>query len=143
MKKVFLSLALIACIVSLGFAQTEQPTTIVNAGQLSMAMIEEFSNVVTGNSAMGEPIVAGNKTIIPLFEIQAGFGGGGGGPGMMMGAGSGGGVDILPFSVIIITDDEVQVIPVTNRVSFFEELINALPKLVPMVMEYVIPMISQ
>ncbi len=143
MKKMFLSLFILACFIGMGFAQTEQPMTIVNAGQLSMAMIEEFTSSMTADSAMGTPIVAGNKTIIPLFEIQAGFGGGGGGPGMMMGAGTGGGVDILPYSVIIISDEGVQVVPVTNRVTFFEQLLNALPKLVPMVMEYVMPMISQ
>ncbi|MFW6249267.1 MAG: spore germination protein GerW family protein [Bacteroidota bacterium] len=91
---------------------------------------------LTADKAVGTPIQSDNKTIIPLFEANFGFGGGLGGPDAVYGGGAGGGMDLLPYSVIIISETGVQVIPVTNKVPFLKQLVDVLPQLIPIIMQY-------
>ena len=91
---------------------------------------------LSADKAIGTPLQVGDKTIIPLFEANLGFGGGLGGPGEVYGGGAGGGMDLLPYSVIIISSDGFQVIPVSNRVPILHQLVDVLPKLLPIIMQY-------
>jgi len=59
-----------------------------------------------------------------------------GGPETVYGGGAGGGMDLLPYSVIIISKEGVQIVPVTNRVPFLKQLVEVLPQLLPIIMQY-------
>src|SRR6056297_3226374 len=93
-------------------------------------------DALTADKAIGTPIQVDDKTIIPLFEANFGFGGGLGGPETVYGGGAGGGMDLLPYSVIIISNEGFQVIPVSNRVPILHQLVDVLPRLLPIIMQY-------
>src|SRR6056297_3011059 len=93
-------------------------------------------DALTADKAIGTPIQVDNKTIIPLFEANFGFGGGLGGPGEVYGGGAGGGMELLPYSVVIISEEGFHVIPVSNRVPILKQLVDILPQLLPILIEY-------
>ncbi len=100
------------------------------------ALVSMPIDALTADKAIGTPIQVDDKTIIPLFEANFGFGGGLGGPETVYGGGAGGGMDLLPYSVIIISKEGVQIVPVTNRVPFLKQLVEVLPQLLPIIMQY-------
>ncbi len=100
------------------------------------ALISMPMESLTADKAVGTPIQVDDKIIIPLFEANFGFGGGLGGPETVYGGGAGGGMELLPYSVIIISDEGFQVIPVTNRVPLLKQLVEVLPQLLPIIMQY-------
>ena len=109
-------------------------------GQDISATVEELVRMpiegLTADKAIGTPIQLDNKTIIPLFEANFGFGGGLGGPGEVYGGGAGGGMELLPYSVVIISEEGFHVIPVSNRVPILKQLVDILPQLLPILIEY-------
>lgn len=129
MKKI--SVLLVGILILSSFAFAAQDVKDLTIGMLSEALSSLKADV-----AIGSPITVGNKTLIPLFKAQTGFGGGGGGPnGVVYGSGVGGGLDFVPFAVIVVTENDVVVIPILNEKPFFEQLVDALPKLLPIVMQ--------
>lgn len=104
------------------------------------ATVEELVRMpieaLSADKAIGTPIQLQNKTIIPLFEANFGFGGGLGGPETVYGGGAGGGMELLPYSVIIISEKGVEVVPVTNKIPFLQQLVDVLPQLMPIIMEF-------
>jgi uncharacterized spore protein YtfJ len=122
MKKV--TIIVLLCLVPLMFFATEISESFTK-------MFEESIGALTADMAIGTPIVAGNKVIVPLFEAGMGFGGGLGGPGVAYGGGVGGGIELLPYSVLIISEQGVEVVPITNKVSFLQQLVSVLPELLP------------
>lgn len=86
-----------------------------------------FTQSATAKSVFGEPVTAGNKTILPVAKVAYGFGGGFGRPKkkdhMMappsdnptdqkpMGAGGGGGLRITPTGVYEITPTATRFVP--------------------------------
>ena len=82
----------------------------------TMAKIREM---VDANSVVGEPIIAGDVTIVPISKISIGFGGGGSdfttkndAKQENFGGGVGAGVKVTPIAFIIIKDDNVRMLPV-------------------------------
>ncbi len=87
--------------------------------------IEDIRDKASVNTVFGEPVAAGDKTIIPIASIKYGFGFGYGegptedeGEGETephgQGGGVGGGVAAHPVAVLEITDEGVVVKPVTD-----------------------------
>jgi sporulation protein YtfJ len=82
--------------------------------------IEKIKNMVSVNSVVGEPIVAGDVTIIPVSRVSIGFGGGGSdfvnkhnnGGENPFGGGVGAGVKVSPVAFLIVKDGTVRVLPV-------------------------------
>ena len=82
----------------------------------TMAKIREM---VDANSVVGEPITAGDVTIVPISKISIGFGGGGtdfaaknASTQENFGGGVGAGVKVTPVAFIIIKDGSVRMLPV-------------------------------
>jgi uncharacterized spore protein YtfJ len=77
----------------------------------------------TVKSVFGEPITAGNRTVVPVAQIWmtfgAGMGQGSASPGETRGEGSGGGggggVRARPVGVVEITDFETKFIPIHDK----------------------------
>ncbi len=72
---------------------------------LLQSLHESLSTRAQVKSVFGEPIIAGDKTIIPVAKIAYGFGGGTGSGGLEIktargeGGGGGGGVGAFPIGV--------------------------------------------
>jgi len=89
--------------------------------QIAKSMLGEVERVLDTKKVVGEPIVSGDTTVIPLVCLGLAFGGGvgqGHAPGQQenpaQGSGSGAGVGggVKPIAVIVITKDGVRLEPV-------------------------------
>ncbi|MGB7606624.1 MAG: spore germination protein GerW family protein [Lutisporaceae bacterium] len=93
--------------------------------------LEKFFRTET---VVGEPIVIGETTLIPIITVSFGAGGGGGtgnddkGNGGT-GSGIGVGARITPDAVLVIKNDEVTMMPVKNRCSL-DKLVGMVPELI-------------
>ncbi len=81
--------------------------------------IEKVRGMVDANSVVGEPIVAGDVTMIPVSKISIGLGGGGSdfttkipNQEQPFGGGKGAGVKVTPIAFIVIRGDSVRMLPV-------------------------------
>ena len=86
--------------------------TLPNMLENTIAKIREMVDV---NSVIGEPIVVGDTTIIPVSKVSVGFGGGGSdftkSPDAF-GGGAGGGVKVQPICFLIVNGGNVRMMPV-------------------------------
>ncbi len=77
---------------------------VLNAAMDQVKMMAKTETVV------GEPIIAGPVTLIPVSRVSVGFAAGGGGEKKPEGgAGTGGGVNITPVAFVSIVDGKVEV----------------------------------
>ena len=84
--------------------------------------IAKIREMVDVNSVIGDPITAGDVTIIPVSKVSVGFGGGGSdfvsknvnkqeNP---FGGGAGAGVKVTPIAFLIVKDGNVRMMPVAT-----------------------------
>lgn len=96
-----------------------------------------FSNLekfLKTETVVGEPIIVGEVTLVPIISVM--FGGGtGGGTGNdnkgTNGTGSGGGVGarIIPNAILVVKKDEVTLLPIKEK-SNLDNLLNMVPDIV-------------
>jgi uncharacterized spore protein YtfJ len=97
-------------------------------------IFSKLENFLKTETVVGEPIVVGETTLIPIISVMFGCGGGGGvgtddkgangsGSGLGMGA------RIVPNAILVIKKDEVSMLPVKDK--------NALGNLIEMVPEII------
>ena len=91
-----------------------------NMLQDTIAKIREMVDV---NNVIGEPIVVGDVTIVPVSKVSVGFGGGGSdyvkhvGTNEPFGGGVGGGVKVTPICFLVIKEGNVRMMPVAAPAS--------------------------
>lgn len=96
-----------------------------------------FSNLekfIKTETVVGQPIVVGEVTLVPIISVMFGCGTGGGtgsdNKGMTgNGAGGGGGARITPNAILVIKKDEVTMLPVKGK-NNLDNLINMVPDIV-------------
>ena len=80
--------------------------------------LQKVREMVDVNSVIGQPITAGDVTIIPVSKVSVGFGGGGADGAKNntsdgnFGGGVGGGVKVTPICFLIVKDGNVRMMPV-------------------------------
>jgi len=109
----------------------EGKTPVNESLETLFSHLEKFLKTET---VIGEPIVVGETTLIPIITVAFGCGGGGGGGkdekgNDGMGTGVGVGAKISPDAVIVIRQDSVTMLPVKNR-SNLEKLVAMVPEIV-------------
>lgn len=83
-------------------------------------LLEELKEIVRTETVVGQPIQAGDSTVIPVSKVVFGFGGGGG-TGQTEkkdaggGTGIGGGASIEPLAFIVITEGKSQLLSVKEK----------------------------
>jgi uncharacterized spore protein YtfJ len=106
-----------------------------DAQALMQDAIEQLRGVLDPKHVVGEPLVFGTTTIIPLVSVGFGFGGGSGGgegsdgkgqAGQGGGGGGGGGGGIKPIAVVIIDERGARLEPIPEPPSGFERLGSAI-----------------
>ena len=97
--------------------------------------MEEIRGVLSAESVVGEPIVVGGNTIIPIVSVGFGFCAGGGTgkggksdkeTGEGRGEGTGGGGGVKPVAVIIVNEEGVRVEAIKGAVSSVAESVSDL-----------------
>jgi len=98
--------------------------------QTAMSSLREMVDV---NTIIGDIIeTAGGTSIIPVSRVSCGFIAGGGeygkekASGLPFGGGSGAGISLLPVAFLVVTDEQVRLIPVMGATSF-DKAIEAVP----------------
>lgn len=91
----------------------------------------DLDEILSSKNIVGEKVVVGDTTIIPLMSVGVGFGAGGGGGhgtnnrgdgGEGRGEGAGGTGQMRPLAVIIANPDGVKVVPVPAPQSALEKI---------------------
>lgn len=127
MKRIAFLFVVFLLVTAFLFAQgvSEMPGMILGSG---------FENI-TPNMAVGNPLQVGDKYIIPVFEVSTFFlGGAGGDP--LIAAGTSGSVALIPYSVIIISGDNVEIRSLSNKEPVLKQLMEVLPQAIQMIMQY-------
>ena len=105
------------------------------------SIFSHLENMFKAKTVIGDPIVIGEITLVPVVNVTFGIGTGGGegkdakdqGGG---GVGAGTGARLIPAAVIVIKGDQVSMLPIAGRssleniVEMFPEVIDKLKKVV-------------
>lgn len=97
---------------------------------LLKTVLPELRQIAKGQTVVGDPIQAGESTVIPISKVSVGFGAGGGGEEKTgRGGGTGGGAMIEPIAMIVITEGRVQLVPVTAKDTTVGKIIDLVPEI--------------
>ncbi|MDR2659792.1 MAG: hypothetical protein LBC27_07390 [Spirochaetaceae bacterium] len=89
-------------------------------------LLESMKSLVNSNVIIGEPIVSGNVSIIPVFKASIGIVEGGVSPDFGSGAG---GISVTPVTFIAIENGTVRILSAGDT-SMVERLVEAAPGLI-------------
>ncbi|NMM63357.1 sporulation protein [Clostridium sp. P21] len=94
-------------------------------------LFNKLQNFLKTETVVGEPIVVGETTLVPIISVSFGCGTGSGGGTDDKGAnGSGGGLGfgakVTPNAMLVIKNDSVTMLPVNNK-SNVENLLQMVP----------------
>ncbi|WP_218076153.1 GerW family sporulation protein [Desulfuribacillus stibiiarsenatis] len=98
------------------------------------SVLERLEKFLQTKTVIGEAIQIGNVTLIPVLSVSFGLGGGGGegehkGSDNGSGAGAGAGARISPKALVVVKDDEVSILPISERGSL-EKIVSMVPDIV-------------
>ncbi len=114
--------------------------TPVNA--LMENTLQRMKEMVDVSTIIGEPMVTGNTTLIPVSKVQYGFTSGGTdlpskqGSELFGGAG-GGGVSITPIAFIVVENGKCRMMQINNYTSSADRAIAMIPELVDKLTELI------
>lgn len=100
--------------------------------------LEKMREMVDVSTIIGEPMVTGDTTLIPVSKVTYGFTGGGTdlpskSNAELFGGGGGGGITIAPVAFIVIQNDKVRLMQINNYTSSADRAISMIPELVDQV----------
>lgn len=123
--KRFAIICLTLCLVTVAFANTVTRFS-------SQALSDILANM-KADIALGTPITVGETIYLPLFKAEAGFFAGAGGKNKISASGAGGTIELMPFAIAMLSPTQVTVYPISNEKTFVEQIMEALPELIPFV----------
>ena len=101
---------------------------------LMSTVMENIKSMSDVNTIVGEPVETSNGTmIIPISKVGFGFAAGGSDipakapGGEAFGGGSGAGVSIAPIGFLVVTPEQVKLIPVTSSNTPLDKLVDYIP----------------
>jgi uncharacterized spore protein YtfJ len=97
----------------------------------------QIQHIAKTETVVGEPIVAGNVTLIPVSRISIGFAAGEGGKNEKTGgAGTGGGITVTPIAFLSVSEGRVHVHAVTPADPILNRLVSMAPDAVRKITEF-------
>lgn len=92
-------------------------------------IFEEFKEMITTESVVGEPIHLGDATIVPFVDISFGFGTGSHGTAGASGAGGG---KVTPTAVLIMKGERVELFSIKNAAAntTIDRVLNMVPEVI-------------
>lgn len=98
---------------------------------------EKFGGLIDANSVVGEPVVAGDGTmIVPISRVSFGFGGGGSefdskrADDVRFGGGMGGGASVKAEAFLVINGGNVRLIPMNGGSSPIDKFVDLMPEMI-------------
>ena len=108
---------------------------------ITIDKIREMGDVKT---IIGDPIVAGDTTIIPVSKVSYGFASGGSdlpvkqNPKELFGGGAGAGVTVQPIAFLVINKDgDVRLMPISVSDDKISNIIRTMPELMDMISDMI------
>jgi uncharacterized spore protein YtfJ len=100
--------------------------------------LDQLQYIAKTETVFGEPITAGPVTLIPVSKVSVGFAAAGAGKEEKSGSGSatGGGATITPVAFISISDQKVQVHPISKSDPNLNKLLSLAPDLYKKISKY-------
>ncbi len=104
--------------------------------------LQKMKEMVDVSTIIGEPVVAGDTTLIPVSKVQYGFTSGGTdlpskqGSELFGGAG-GGGISITPVAFIVVENGKCRMMQINNYTSSADRAIAMIPELVDKLTELI------
>jgi len=95
--------------------------------EILKSLLPELREIARAQTVIGDPIQAGDSTVIPVSKVSVGFGAGGSKDDKPGGMGTGGGAMIEPIAFIVITGGKVQLVPVTSKDTTIGKVIDMVP----------------
>ncbi|MBW9146736.1 sporulation protein [Clostridium sp. CM028] len=107
---------------------------MINITENTEALFSNLEKFLKTETVVGEAIIIGETTLIPLITVSFGCGTGGGtGNSTKDGEGSGGGLGagarITPTAILVIKNGEVTMLPIKGKCNL-ESLIEMVPEIV-------------
>lgn len=104
--------------------------------------LEKMRQMVDVSTIIGEPIVTGETTLIPVSKVSYGFTSGGTDlpskqNAELFGGAGGGGITISPVAFIVIQKDKVRMMQINNYTSSADRAISMIPDLVDQISQLV------
>ena len=96
---------------------------------------EKLRTMIDADIMTGTPIEVGNLTLIPVSRVSFGLATGGSdfptkSGNQLFGGGGGAGVTVVPIAFMVISGDNVKMLPVYNEVSSVEKAITMVPEII-------------
>lgn len=97
----------------------------------------ELHHLVQTRTVVGEPLQAGNVTLIPVSKISFGFGAGGGQEDKGK-SGTGGGASVEPIGFVVIDEEgKVQFLALREKEASWGQLVELMPDAIAKVKSFV------
>lgn len=111
-----------------------------NLTEVLQVIVGELKTMARLETVIGQPVVAGERTIIPITKISVGFGAGGGEDsraekGPRFGGGGGGGAVIEPIGFLVLDRDKVSILTARDRTAF-DKVIDAAPDVLAAIKDF-------
>ena len=105
---------------------------------LTERVLNELHRIIKTETVVGDPVKAGDLTLIPVSKISFGFGAGSGqnrGKGQ---GGTGGGASVEPIAFVVINaDGEVRILPLHEKEPALGHLVELVPEALAKVRKFV------
>lgn len=100
--------------------------------------LDRMQYIAKTETVIGEPITAGEVTLIPVSRVSIGFAAGGAGKDEKLGngAGTGGGIQVTPVAFIVVTGEKVQVQPLESTDPVLNKVLSMAPDIITNVSKY-------
>ncbi|MBO5019723.1 MAG: sporulation protein YtfJ [Clostridia bacterium] len=97
--------------------------------------MEKLRGMVDAEVITGKPIEVGNITLIPVSRVSFGLATGGSDfpsktGAELFGGGGGAGVTVVPVAFIVISGDNVKMMPIYNELTTVEKAISMTPEII-------------
>lgn len=97
----------------------------------------ELHRIVQTKTVVGEPVEAGDLTLIPVSRITFGFGAGGGQEGKGR-SGTGGGATVEPIAFVVIDrDGKAQILTLSDKDVSWSQVLGLMPEAVSKIKSFV------
>lgn len=97
--------------------------------KLAETLLEKLRFITQAETVIGNPIQAGESTVIPVSRVSVGFGFGGHASKGDTTA-SGGGAAVDPVAFLVIKGDDVRIMPITKDSSLIGKVMDIVPDVV-------------
>jgi uncharacterized spore protein YtfJ len=105
---------------------TKKGNSMLDQNTFKETILESIKSLVDANVIIGQSIVSGDITIIPVFKASIGIVSGGASSAESPLGGTGGGVSVTPVTFIVIEKDAVKILSAGDT-SVIERLVDTVP----------------